>query len=181
MTDPNWLYSSIVQSSAAVVAIVGGLLTATVINVMSKRNGLLEELDDLEAQSRGLQMKHDVAKLDLERLHARYYVFDHRQELLRDFVARTPEDALARLLSLRPEDISERALVLEGKPLIEALQIERKWLAEKLKETSSFPRSFWDWHKDNKVDVDDRHYSALEAVYDHLHTEIRSRKRDIDS
>ncbi|GAI11749.1 unnamed protein product, partial [marine sediment metagenome] len=28
--DPNWLYSTIAQSSAAIVAIIGGFITATV-------------------------------------------------------------------------------------------------------------------------------------------------------
>lgn len=50
MTDPNWLYSSIVQSSAAIVAILGGFVTSSILNKASQRDDLKSQLDMKSAQ-----------------------------------------------------------------------------------------------------------------------------------
>ncbi|MBA7672472.1 hypothetical protein ES703_80649 [subsurface metagenome] len=38
--DPNWLYSTIAQSSAAIVAIIGGFITATVLMLTAEKRSL---------------------------------------------------------------------------------------------------------------------------------------------
>ena len=38
--DPNWLYSTIAQSSAAIVAIVGGFITASVLMLTAEKRNL---------------------------------------------------------------------------------------------------------------------------------------------
>jgi hypothetical protein len=44
--DPNWLYSSVVQSSAAIVAIIGGLVTSSVLNLTADRRTLERRLKE---------------------------------------------------------------------------------------------------------------------------------------
>ena len=42
--DPNWLYSTIAQSSAAIVAIIGGFITASVLMLTAEKRNLKNQL-----------------------------------------------------------------------------------------------------------------------------------------
>ena len=45
-TDPSWLYSTIAQSSAAIVAIIGGFITATVLMLTAEKRSLVTQVSD---------------------------------------------------------------------------------------------------------------------------------------
>jgi hypothetical protein len=45
-TDPSWLNSTIAQSSAAIVAIIGGFITANVMSLTVEKNNLQKQLKD---------------------------------------------------------------------------------------------------------------------------------------
>ena len=45
-TDPSWLYSTIAQSSAAIVAIIGGFITASVLMLTAEKGNLKNQRDD---------------------------------------------------------------------------------------------------------------------------------------
>ncbi len=47
-SDPEWLPSTIVQSSAALVAIIGGLLVARLVGMSTERGGLSQRLRELD-------------------------------------------------------------------------------------------------------------------------------------
>lgn len=86
-TDPNWLYSTIAQSSAAIVAIIGGFITATVLTLSAERRNLkfqwdlrrlqLQDLDEQagsktqdEEDKRLLIMREAAqSRYNFERLH----------------------------------------------------------------------------------------------------------------
>ena len=55
-TDPSWLYSTIAQSSAAIVAIIGGFITATALRLRAER----ARLGRLQANIREKGSKEDV-------------------------------------------------------------------------------------------------------------------------
>ncbi|HUV75710.1 MAG TPA: hypothetical protein VMW00_03535 [Dehalococcoidales bacterium] len=46
ITDPSWLYSTIAQSSAAIVAIIGGFITASVLMLTAEKRNLKNQRDD---------------------------------------------------------------------------------------------------------------------------------------
>ena len=58
--DPNWLYSTIAQSSAAIVAIVGGFITATVLMLMAEKRSLVNQLSEKKARLKALEATYDV-------------------------------------------------------------------------------------------------------------------------
>jgi hypothetical protein len=43
-TDPNWLYSTIAQSAAAIVAIIGGFITSSVISLNAEKRSLINQV-----------------------------------------------------------------------------------------------------------------------------------------
>jgi hypothetical protein len=45
VADPNWLYSSIAQSSAAIVAIIGGFITSSVLTRSSEKRSLAKNCE----------------------------------------------------------------------------------------------------------------------------------------
>ena len=57
ITDPSWLYSTIAQSSAAIVAIIGGFITASVLNLLSEKRNLKHQLADKETRLRKIEEK----------------------------------------------------------------------------------------------------------------------------
>lgn len=66
--DPNWLLSAVAQSTAALVAIIGGLIATRVINLRSERSGLTRRRDELQTRIQSLE--HEAEK-DREWLVAR--------------------------------------------------------------------------------------------------------------
>lgn len=62
-TDSSWLYSTIAQSSATIVAIIGGFITATVLNLLSEKRNLKNQREDKETRIKTLrQTREDLTK-----------------------------------------------------------------------------------------------------------------------
>ena len=55
MINPNWLLSTMAQSAAALVAIVGGFLVSRVVTLSSERQGLEQRGRELEQRTQGHQ------------------------------------------------------------------------------------------------------------------------------
>jgi len=51
-TDPSWLYSTIAQSSAAIVAIIGGFITATLLRLAAEKKSLIKRLEYLTSYTK---------------------------------------------------------------------------------------------------------------------------------
>ena len=58
--DPNWLYSTIAQSSAAIVAIIGGFITASVLTLTAEKRNLTNQLKEKKIHLKTL--KHVLEK-----------------------------------------------------------------------------------------------------------------------
>jgi hypothetical protein len=68
-TDPNWLYSTIAQSSAAIVAIIGGFITATILGLTAEKKSLVKQLGVKERNLDSLKQYHlDVITVNMEDL-----------------------------------------------------------------------------------------------------------------
>ena len=63
--DPNWLYSTIAQSSAAIVAIIGGFITATILARRAEKTSLLNELSDKKEQLKEFETMYLIPKRKL--------------------------------------------------------------------------------------------------------------------
>jgi hypothetical protein len=97
VADPNWLYSSVVQSSAAIVAVVGGFVMGTVLNLAAKRRGLEEDVDEYERELVLLRRQRDQAVHQRERLRASYLISDNADGDARaPDIRRSPRSSVAR-------------------------------------------------------------------------------------
>jgi hypothetical protein len=71
MADPNWLYSTAAQSGAAIVAIIGGFLSARLLGLQSEKASLQHEVEDKRGRIEILERKSRGLYLDEHRLLAR--------------------------------------------------------------------------------------------------------------
>ena len=68
-TDPSWLYSTIAQSSAAIVAIVGGFITASVLMLAAEKRSLIKQHRDAKERIDSLKKhRQDVMIVNMEDL-----------------------------------------------------------------------------------------------------------------
>lgn len=83
MFDANWLLATLVQSSAALVAIVGGFLISRVVDLASRRDQLASQIRELSAS---ISLKGS-AYAEQERAHTELlavgFFMDHFEDLMR--------------------------------------------------------------------------------------------------
>ena len=86
ITDPNWLYSTIAQSSAAIVAIVGGSITATVLMLTAEKRSLVKRLEWLNSYTKSslapIIENIEELKREIPTLEARIKTFSYPPNLI---------------------------------------------------------------------------------------------------
>lgn len=80
--DPNWLYATIVTSSAAIVAIVGGLITATLLQLTADRNASQARIGKLSTELEALQRQRDDLLSRAHRVKARSLIWSRLDKVL---------------------------------------------------------------------------------------------------
>ena len=83
--DPNWLYSTIAQSSAAIVAIVGGFMTATILRLTAEKRSLVKRLEWLNSYTKSslapITENIEELKREIPTLEARIKTFSYPPNL----------------------------------------------------------------------------------------------------
>lgn len=154
ITDPSWLYSTIAQSSAAIVAIVGGFITASVLMLMSEKRGLQSQKSEKETNINAIKKK----RAELQ------YIYDtnEAERLLKNELEKYPDDnipTLDEIFKNYPSDyrsfFNERVLKKEFIKL-SLKQINAKLFILKNADKIDVNKydSFLEWTK-NKVSTED--------------------------
>jgi outer membrane murein-binding lipoprotein Lpp len=104
LPDPNALYAAVIQASATIVAIVGGFVTATVINIASERRSLEDEISDLEQECEDVQAELAGAEEERDRVRAQFLIW------------KRDEDAVGWGGPLPSADVARRRLRAEEVP-----------------------------------------------------------------
>lgn len=85
LTDPNWLYSTIAQSSAAIVAIIGGFMTATILRLTAEKRSLVKRLEWLNSYTKSslapITENIEELKREIPTLEARIKTFSYPPNL----------------------------------------------------------------------------------------------------
>lgn len=177
MGDPNWLYSSIVQSSAALVAILGGFITASILNRISTRDDLQSQLDILhrrrklaEKQRADREREWSLARIEDALDDAADHIYEDQHQSLSFREARPviglPDDI--------PDDLFEREW--------EAYKDEITQWAERIKrmDSESLPgpfEPFGDWVERNHIDVAGRSWTLLETIVVRLQSLLQQKRQ----
>ncbi len=94
VTDPSWLYSTIAQSSAAIVAIIGGFITATVLMLTAEKRSLINQLNEKKVRDQTFDntptltpsANRDALKNKISELAEQIKAFSYPPNLIWDLV-----------------------------------------------------------------------------------------------
>lgn len=164
MADLNWLYSSIVQSSAALVAILGGFITASILNRLSNIGDLESQLEVLKRRNALAKSQRDDRFREWSLARIEDAIDDAADEFLTDGHLALDYGAARTTINL-PNDIPDNLF----EPKWDIYKDEIKSWIEKLNsmgaEEQPHPsESFEDWTDRNRIDVDGRTYSILQVI-----------------
>ena len=59
MTDPNWFYSALAQSAAAIVGLIGAFVTSKVMMMASERSRIENRINEINAEIKELERQND--------------------------------------------------------------------------------------------------------------------------
>lgn len=167
--DPNWLYSTIAQSSAAIVAIVGGFITASVLMLRSEKRSLSHQSADKKARLEALEGGEEQLFKEYETMRVDEFINTITDELIK-------EDELPPLEVIRQQHPETQNLNLEilkqeyektSKRRLEA----RQFIGQHSKSIDvSNPLSFNEWISKNRLNISAYDPDLLEQEYDRLVT-----------
>lgn len=176
--DPNWLYSTIAQASAAIVAIVGGFITATVLMLTSEKRSLRHQLTEKETR---LEVSIQEAKR-LTKLYNTMRVYNFFSLIAYDLKKEDRLPPLEELMKRYPDlKLDYETLKQEYENLSKKRIEAREFIQEhsdKIDLTKSI--SFIEWAKENKLDISSYDPELLENEYDRFRThekEIREAEK----
>lgn len=85
-TDPSWLYSTIAQSSAAIVAIIGGFITSATLRSAAEKRSLIKRLEWLNSYTKSglapITENIEELKREIPTLETRIKTFAYPPNLL---------------------------------------------------------------------------------------------------
>jgi len=95
MSDPNWLLSTLAQSTAAIVAIIGGFLVSRLVQLSSEKEGLRRRLADAEGELQHVErLYEDAHAYRLENSQAAFF-----DDVLEDLVKADEDLDLEELIN----------------------------------------------------------------------------------
>ena len=119
--DPNLFYSSVIQCSAAIVAIVGGLFTNNVLNLTVRRKALQDQLDELDASRALRSQEREVAVAGIDRLRLDTLFYDNLEEMVE--LDPFPSTLVEVQQRVDGADVSEKAFEEEWKELCTEIEL----------------------------------------------------------
>jgi hypothetical protein len=162
--DPNWLYSTIAQSAAAIVAIVGGFITASVLSLNAGKRSLINQKKDKEAR---LETKKEQSKdltIELKELEIEDLTEDVTYELISAEELPSLEDLILAHTGTQTLDleISKQECERLYKQALEAKNFIEQH-SDKINIMNAV--TFDEWVRTNNFDISKYNHEMLEREY----------------
>ena len=162
-TDPNWLYSTIAQSSAAIVAIIGGFITASVLSLSAEKRSLINQKKDKVIRLETLGNEKEELSREFDTKENASFIASISDKLINsknvptfeDLINENPEAQNLNHESLRREYQIFRNKVLQAKDFI----------TKNLQAITLKSGALVDWAKMNQLDISKYDYKILESLY----------------
>lgn len=172
-TDPSWLYSTIAQSSAAIVAIIGGFITATVLMLTAEKRSLTHQKKDKETRLAALKAEEERWSDVYETMRVDRFFKSIADDLKKE--AKIPP--LKALIRSNPGwHLDHKILKREYKKLSRQRLEARHFIeqhSDKIDPTAF--KLFDEWVKENELDILSYDYGLLEEEYNRF----RKREKEI--
>ncbi len=131
--EPNWFLSTVAQSTAALIAIIGGFLISRLISLASRRSEAIDRLDNLQNRSRVVESELHTIDEDIEVTIHKWFLSRHLETMS---IYKGEVDL---------EEIAENSNFIGSDP--DEMAIFAKWVAETVKKAyqdiqNRFPNEF---------------------------------------
>lgn len=161
--DPNWLYSTIAQSSAAIVAIVGGFITATVLMLMAEKRSLTNQQTDKESRLSALKFEEKEAFKTYETMRV-----DKFFNAITDDLKKEDElPSLEVLMKRYPGWNLDHEILEREYEKISKLRLEARQFIEQHSDKIGLEKFvlFDEWVRENDLAISSYDYQLLEEEY----------------
>jgi hypothetical protein len=168
--DPNWLYSTIAQSSAAIVAIIGGFITASVLTLTAEKRHLIVQKNEKQAQ---LSTRNEEEKRLIEQYETvRVELF--LSSVMADLWKLDELPPLEQLIKQYGQSDLDPAVLEREYSLLTKQRIRARQFIEDNMKTCLLTKytSLQDWVNGNKLDISSLDVNLLSDEYS------RYRKRE---
>lgn len=99
--DPNWLFATYAQSTAAIVAILGGFIVSRILSLSAQKNNIKAEIEDLDTNISTNLTEHNQEK---EKVIEYFIHSDLSSRSLDNFSEKVDEINIEEFLKLKLED-----------------------------------------------------------------------------
>jgi len=164
MSDPNWLYSTIAQSSAAIVAIVGGFITASVLSLAAEKRSLNNQKNDKEASLKTLKGEKKKLSNEYEPLAVQSFL----EYKLHELIGMVELPSLEKVVQDNPEtrDLNLTILESEYERLSGQIHRAKDFIGRNLDKINIRSNDTFDrWVENNNFDISGYDYEILEIEY----------------
>ncbi len=163
LTDPNWLYSTIAQSSAAIVAIIGGFITASVLSLSAEKRSLISQKRDKEARLEFLKNEKATLTKELDADESEDFIASVTNKIkdsgklpsFEELIAENPE---AQSLN---QDILRKDYEIFATKLVQA----KDFIVKNSSKITLNSGEFADWVQTNNFDISEYDSEILESIY----------------
>jgi len=163
-SDPNWLYTTIAQSSAAIVAIIGGFITHTVLSLSAEKRSLINQRKDKEARLRTLREEKARLSRELDAKEVAIFIESVTDKILVSEHIPTLEEVISD--NREAESLNPAILKREYKMFADKVVKARNFIREHVQKIGTDSIAFSDWVKMNQFDISEYDYEILERLYD---------------
>ena len=171
-TDPNWLYSTIAQSSAAIVAIIGGFITASVLSLSAEKRSLINQKRDKEARLELLKNEKAALSQELDAEKSKDFFASVTKKIIdlgklpsfKELITENPE---AQSLN---QDILRKDYEIFASKLVQA----KDFIVNNSSKITLKSGEFADWVQTNNFDISQYDSDILESIYN----KVQDQKRD---
>lgn len=160
--DLNGLISTIISSTAALVAIIGGFLVSRVISLSSEKNSIVRRLREINNDLKSKKELLNTIEIDLLEDDIDSFINEYSKEII---IENKPFDELLEY------DKSYNLTVEQLKPYIVELLSIRDEIINLMDDAESLPEEFNDFIRINGFNINDR-IEWYELVYQTLYDEI---------
>lgn len=176
IADVNWILSSTVQSGAALVAIVGGLLGSRYVALDAEQQAARRRLDQVKARLESARTRVTNAREGLGNFGVRG-LLDREEcyEAIFDSDSRMTIDELLEETQLDDKDVPRDVLEEHFYLLRDEVGLAKKTLSSLIDETGT--TGDWGSFRRSRKSANS-HYAAWKWTYDHVSEILKARRRE---
>lgn len=170
-TDPNWLYSTIAQSSAAIVAIIGGFITASVLSLSAEKRSLINQKQDKEARLELLKTEEAALSKELDAEESKDFIASITDKIIDS--GKPP--SFEELITENPEaqNLNQDTLRKDYEIFANRLLQAKDFIVKNSSKITLKSGEFADWVQMNNLDIAKYDSEILESIYNKIQDQKR--------